>query len=280
MLILALAGCSLIFPSNASGLGPTTGAPKRGECWDASNANAVVWVDWEGHKARPCSTSHDLYTYAIGMISGITSTTWASSTNPSQPSDAVQTKAENACTLKTLVPGLKWTEQLLRGYFFLPSKSAWADGARWVRCDAGVLAHGTTLAQQALVKLPASISTLVSEGSSDPLRFDYCIDSQVPAEGAGPLANDDFNLVADCRDDPEWRLAGRGTLPEAVGSPFPTAANGNADAQKVCSTFAATAGDTWYAYLPPETSDATVGTNREITCWVGKLETNDSGGAA
>jgi hypothetical protein len=276
--VFALAGCSLIPLGGALGSLVGAAAPKVGQCWQTSNANAVDWVDWQGSAARKCSGAHDLYTYEVGKISGVTASSWSTSANPLQPTADVQNKAEQACNLKVLIPQLKWNEELVQGYFFIPSKSQWASGARWVRCDVGVLAYGTTLVDEQLITLPAHISTLVSEVTAQPLRFDYCINSPVPADGAGPLANNDFNRVGDCRHNPEWMLAGRGTLPEKTGSPFPTGAQANADSQKICARFETGLNKTWIAYLPPETSNATVGTDREVTCWVGQLDTNDSGG--
>jgi hypothetical protein len=276
--VFALAGCSLIPLSGALGALSGSSAPKSGQCWETSNANAVNWVDWQGSAATDCSANHDLYTYEVGKISGVTANSWSNSQNPSQPTAEVQAKSIKACNPKVLIPRLKWNEELVQGFFFIPSKAQWASGARWVRCDVGVLAHGTTLVQEELIKLPPRISTLVSEVSSDPLRFDYCINSPVPANGAGPLANNDFNRVADCRDNPEWMLAGRGTLTEKPGSPFPTGAQANSDSQKICARFETGANKTWIAYLPPETSTATVGTDREVTCWVGRLDSDDSSG--
>jgi hypothetical protein len=274
----AFAGCSLI-PVALSAVS-TPVAPEVGQCWNASNADADAWADWEGKTAVSCAKSHVLYTYAVGKVSGVTAKSWASSGSSTALSNEVQTKAEDACNLSALLPKLKWNQQLVQGYFFVPSEAAWNAGARWVRCDVGVLGYGATLSNEVFAKLPARISTLVSTISSDPERYDFCVNSPVPISEAGPLDNSDAR-IADCRQDPQWALSGRGNLPEPAGAPFPTNATANSEAGAICSKFVTNANEAWIAYLPAE-SDWTQTNDRQVQCWIGqKSDTDDgSGGVA
>ena len=153
--VLTLAGCSFIpnpfnesksassTTSNESGGSTGSTVPKVGECWNATNSEADNWSDWQGQPSTPCSKSHTLYTYSIGTISGVSANTWAKSASSDQTSTAVAARADDACSTATLLPKLGWTQQLVQGFFFLPSKAQWKAGARWIRCDVGVLAFGT-----------------------------------------------------------------------------------------------------------------------------------------
>lgn len=263
----ALAGCSLLpVPGQATAL--AIGAkPSVGQCWNASFAQAAQWANWKGTSATACSDSHVLYTYEVGTIHGVTSSTWAAAGDPTSLSAAVQSKAAEACTISTLLPHQKWNQQLIQDYFFVPSEAQWKAGARWVRCDVGVLATGTTLADERLSRLPASIQTFVSAVSSDPARYEFCINSPQSVTAEGPLDDPD-SVIADCTRSPEWKLAARGDLPGASGAPFPSDAVANAESTKICSPAASGSGQIWIAYLP--TAAGWASGDREVDCWVGQ----------
>ena len=274
----ALAGCALLPAAVGLAAGSGSGAPQVGQCWNASYAHAGAWVNWKGSKAISCSSSHVLYTYEVGKISGISSKSWASPTDPDQPTDAIQTASENACQMSKLLPGLKWNQLIVQGFFFIPSEAQWAAGQRWVRCDVGLTRFDTDYAQQGLAKLPTKIQTLVASVTSDPKRYVLCVDTQVPAQAAGPLSVPSFDRVVDCTGDPQWELIGRGTMPLSAGSPFPTGSAAEQIASDICSKYASGANETWAGYLPTETSSGTVGTDRQVDCWVGKTSGSSSGG--
>ncbi len=274
----ALAGCALLPTAVGLAAGSGSGAPQVGECWNASDANAAAWVNWKGSKAVNCSSSHVLYTYEVGKISGITAKSWASPTDPDQPTDAIQAASEKACKLSKLLPNLKWNQLVVQGFFFIPSESQWAAGQRWVRCDVGLTRFDTDYTQQGLAKLPTKIQSLVTSVSSDPKRYVLCLDSQLPAQAAGPLSIPSYDRVVDCTGDPQWELVGRGTLPLSVGSPFPTGSDAEQISSDICSKYATSADETWAAYLPSETSKGTVGSDRQVDCWVGKTSGTSPGG--
>jgi hypothetical protein len=281
--VLAVAGCSLIpnpFPSAKSGsnTSDTSGTPKVGQCWNATDSEADNWADWEGTPAVSCAKSHVLYTYAVGKLTGIKAKTWAQSATSDQVSDAVAAVAADVCTTSALVPKLKWNQQLVQGYYFVPSKADWKAGARWVRCDVGVLAFGATLENEALAPLPAKISTLVSGVSSDPQRYAFCVNSPVPVSESGPL-DDSSGRIADCRNNPEWALEGHGNLPEPAGAAYPTTATANTETGAICSKYVTNSNEVWIAYLPSKT-DWTKTNDREVDCWVGQKAAETSGGTA
>lgn len=272
-----LAGCSLL-PSAISATVPRSAAPTVGECWNATDSQASAWADWRGAGASRCAKSHVLYTYEIGKISGVPATSWAAPGSTSDLSDEVQTKAADACSFTALLPKLKWNQQLIQGFFFVPSLAEWKAGARWVRCDIGVLGYGATLSNEILAKLPTRISTLVSAVSSDPKRYEFCVNSPVPASESGPLDNDAAR-IADCRQNPQWALTGHGNLPEPAGAPFPVDPTANTESAAICAKYAVGDNELWVAYLPNKTDWAS-SNDRQVQCWVGQKADGGSAGTA
>ncbi len=267
LLVIALAGCSLLPGSGTTPAPAATAAPTAGECWNTTVAHASAWADWEGRAATPCTSSHTLYTYQVGRISGVSSSSWASAGDPTSLSDEVETKADAACSITKLLPHQQWNEQLIEEYFFVPTEAEWKAGARWVRCDVGVLATGTTIADEAFRTLPAQISTFVASVSSTPARYEFCINTSESVTDVGPLDDPDA-VIADCSKNPQWKLATHGNLPEAAGAPFPSAAVANTESTTICSPAASGDGQIWIAYLPTKASWASG--DREVDCWVGQ----------
>lgn len=273
--VATLAGCSLLPAAVAPVASPAASGPKVGQCWNVSKANADQWADWEGSAAVPCAKSHVLYTYAVGKITS-SAKSWAASGSSNSLSNDIQIKAEDVCALSTLLPKLKWNEQLVNTWFFVPTEAQWRAGARWVRCDVGNLAYGTTLDNEAFAKLPAKISTFVASVTSDPERYDFCINSPVPISEAGPLDNSGAR-IADCRQNPQWALTGHGDMPENAGAPFPGEPTANTEAGAICSKYVQNANEAWIAYLPTRTDWAKTN-DRDVECWIGQKSDTDSGG--
>lgn len=275
---LTLAGCGVLLPGSVKSPPPAaTTKPVVGQCWNATTADAADWADWKGPATAACTSSHTLYTYHVGSISGETGNSWASPSSPDALTDQIQTKAEDACSLSTLLPKLAWNQQLINGYFFVPTEAQWKAGQRWVRCDVGVLATGTTLGNESFTALPAKISTLVRQVSSEPVKFEFCMNSSTPVSESGPLDNPNATL-ADCADSPQWRLTTHGNFPDAAGSVFPDDATANAESSKVCQPSVKGDNEIWIAYLPTK-SDWASG-DREIDCWVGEKSVESGGGTA
>ncbi len=274
---LSPAGCSLLAPMNGVAKPASGGTPTQGQCWNATTGQAAAWPDWKGTAVIPCARPHTLYTYHVGAIAGENGTSWAAPGDANSLNVRVQTKAQDACKLTILLPHLKWNQQLINGYFFVPTEAQWRAGARWVRCDVGVLATGTTLDNERFASLPSTIATLVSAVSSEPLRYGLCMNSSTPVTESGPLDNPDATL-ADCRHNPQWRLSTHGKFPDAAGAPYPADATSNAVSAKLCQPAASAAGGVWFAYLPTKSGWASG--DRGIDCWIGQKATGGSAGTA
>jgi hypothetical protein len=267
--VLALAGCSVVAPTSSASAPPTakpaSAQPSVGQCWNATLANASAWSEWQGAASTSCSKSHTLYTFGVVKLTGLSSTAWATSaTNPAL-SDAISTKAGDACdtSYAKFLPAATWNQQLINNFFFVPTPAQWQSGARWVRCDIGVVGFGTTVANEKLSALPSSISTLVSAVSSDPARYGYCINT-THSTSTGPLS-DGTGIITDCRDDPQWTLATHGTLSGGASAAYPSASALKSEVDAVCEQ-GLTKGDVFSASYPSK-ADWKSGT-REVDCWV------------
>ena len=273
--LVTLAGCSLLTTAKSAATDAPTARPIVGQCWNATMTQANNWADWKGPGPTACTLSHVLYTYQVGAISGAAASTWSAPGDSSQLSAEVQAKAAGACSISALLPHEKWNQQLISNYFFVPTKAQWKAGARWVRCDLAVLATGTTLDNESFAALPAKISSFVRAVASDPLRFEFCMDSSTPVTESGPLDNPDA-VLANCKDHPQWKLALHGKFPDRKGAPFPDEATSNAASSKLCLPAVSGNNEVWIAYLPTKDSWAT--DDREIDCWIGQKSAGVSAG--
>ena len=261
---LLLTGCSL-FPQSASN---ASSAPKVGQCWNATLAQADAWADWKGAAATSCSSTHVLYTYGIGQIKDVTSDDWTAKGSKTELDATISADASKTCNspYEKLLPNLTWSQQLVQSYFFVPTQAEWKAGARWVRCDVGVLATGVAVTKQALSELPTRISTFTNLVNDDPERFNYCVNTQVSVKKSGPLDTAGA-LVADCTKNPQWELESYANFPDALGAPFPSATTVHSDTSEACTQDLATQTQVWVAYIPSKSQWKTG--DREIDCWVG-----------
>lgn len=279
--VVALAGCTQLFPMNQGGAAPhssagpraggsrqaTAGEPRTGQCWTASRTNADSWAAWEGAAATPCAKSHTMYTFAVGHLTGPQPTDWeVSSTNPALR-DSVAAAAGATCTAPyaKLLPSIQGTDTLIRSFFFVPSRTQWKSGARWVRCDLALVDFGTRASEERFATLPATISTLVDGVATDPAAYGLCVDTG-HSVATGPFA-DKTDVITDCRDNPEWVFAGRGSFTEPAGAAYPTKAAISARLSTVCGGTLTSSDQLWSGYFP-NAADWKAG-DRTIECWAG-----------
>jgi hypothetical protein len=277
---LSLAACSLLpLPGQAKQPAPVStpasSEPTVGQCWDATYKNAGAWADWEGTSATRCSATHTLYTYGVVKLTGLLPTDWATSaTNPAL-SDAISSKASAACDApyQTFLPDLRWNQELVQSFFFVPTRAEWAKGARWVRCDVGQLDYGTPLASEEFAPLPAAISTLVTGVASDPDQYRFCVTTS-HSTAKGPLA-DSSAVVTDCRDNPQWQLTTHGDVAGNATAAYPSAKFLDQASTALCSA-GLNKGDVYVGY-PPSKDEWATG-DREIQCWVAVKSAPGGGG--
>jgi hypothetical protein len=266
---LVLSGCSLL-PQFTATANP---APKVGECWNTTLADADAWADWSGPAATSCSHTHVLYTYGIGEVKGVSASDWTAKGSTTALDPTIAATAEKTCDASygKLLPTLVWSQQLVKSYFFVPSQAQWKAGARWVRCDVGVTATGTSVDKQKLSALPAHISTFTNLVMDDPERFDYCVNSPESVKKLGPL-DSSKSIIADCTQGPQWELSSFADFP--ADATFPSKSTIQKATSEACSPDVESQGEVWTAYLPSKSQWKTG--DREIDCWVGS-DSNDSG---
>ena len=263
---LALSGCAaalLFIPV------PSTPTPTAGDCWESSFDKAAGSAAWTGD-AVACSAGHQLYTYAIANVPS-SATTWRTSSGGMERS--IESAASDACAAKltAFLPELP-VGGILTDFFFVPSETQWANGARWVRCDLAQLTFGSLLSKPDFVALP-SIAALTVQVRDDPSEFADCVLTTDPSGATGPY-DDPQARYADCRgSDYQWSFQSNFTVPGAVGDPYPSDAVIAQLEQESCGDLAAASKVGWIAYVP--SPDDWTGGFRGGSCW---FFANDSGG--
>lgn len=259
---LALAGCAL-FPGATS----ATAKPAVGQCWNTTLDDAQNWATWGGAGPVACSATHSTYTFAVVKLGGSLPKDWATSSSNPQVTASLATKVSKACgsAFSKFLPALKWNQSLIQSFFFMPSQADWKAGAHWARCDVGALAYGTTLQKEALAPLPSKATTLVGDVKSHPAKYELCITTTAPASETGPLDDPD-GVIADCRADPQWKLALEGPLPGNATAAYPTGTALSTGVNQICAKSVDGPDQTWSAY-PPSESDWKSG-DRTVDCWV------------
>lgn len=241
---LALSGCSTIttfFPHTIS----ASQKPSVGDCWSASYTTANTSAAWTSGGAVACAAKHQLYTYAVVTVKSSAST-WRD--RHGNLSDAIQTAAFRACNSRLFdlmdVPD----NGRLMPYFFVAPDKEWKKGARWVRCDIGVLKTGSLYSRPELARLPSQISSLVKQTQTTPELFETCVSTTDSSGNTGPLDDPDATL-ADCSGDYQWQFESSFSFSSDA---YPTDDQFNAEIQTKCGDGADQAGRGWIAYGPNE----------------------------
>jgi hypothetical protein len=260
-LTVALSGCAAI--QNLTGhLAGLTVAPKVGDCWRVSYADAQNSEDWEGSGAVPCTQKHETYTYAMTHLTEKFTGSWLDSKG--NPRADVDTAAFRACLAEQqrLLPGITAKEALLYPTYYIPSVAQWNSGARWVRCDLTEIKIGSTYENPQLTALPAAFSSLVATLKSNPKEFAFCEDD--PANN-GPDGNQ--TVYASCTGPSDWTLIFTKNLPGADGSAFPGTTALKALGDKQCVSAYSTSAHVATAIYPSSTT-WTKYDDRELDCWL------------
>jgi hypothetical protein len=212
--------------SGCSATPPQTGAevvPVAGDCWTSTFSAVSTGATWRGDVPVDCTKPHESYTYAVVELTAKYPDTWQTTgATPSLAPD-IQSAAGGACVakLKTFVPAITTDDVLIYPSFYVASLVAWKAGSRWVRCDIAELAIGSPAGAPALAALPTDIKTLTSAITSDPKKFALCLDSPGSTVATGPL-RPGHATFADCTAAPQWTRTLELTMPDAVGSTYPT----------------------------------------------------------
>lgn len=274
-LVVAVAGCTApVNPkptdSTASSSPPSASA-SAGDCWVSGFASASRGKEWRGGRPIPCVLPHQLFTYGIVSVYS-TRSSWA--TADGDVDDTIASDASSHCYqewsrfLPSIDPGTR-----LSSYYFLPSKLEWKKGARWVRCDVGVLKSGSSFASPELARLPANISVLKKQVKSQPDLFGDCVLTTDPSGSTGPY-DDPKATVADCTGTYQWQYDTSFRVPYDDGTPYPTDEQWSTIEQSSCGVDADSAGRKWTTYVP--TSAQWTSGERWGECWFYRVAVSSS----
>ena len=275
---MLLAGCSATrgaytetrepLHGSASVLPVDAGKPTAGLCWRATYDGAIQYADWNpADNGGPvsCAKTHQLYTYAVLPLALTHSGTEFDSSDTLVAS--IASDASDTCSnyLDDNVGQVDNQDGRFEYKPFVPLRSEWKAGARWVRCDINVFKIGSSLSDPTLENLP-SFSTLESELSSDPGQFDLCTSVSGGSISGGPRAPN--AVFASCAGDPQWRMIRYAHLPDiAAGAPYPTAAAWADAFQTLCSPLV----DSKHVAVPVyATKSEWANQNYAFECWAGR----------
>lgn len=255
-----LSGCTAlgsVFPHTTS----ASAKPAVGDCWVSSFDTAERAAAWTAGGAVGCASKHQLSTYAVVTVTS-SAATWR--TRDDNLDSKVATDASRACDKKYFAAFADAPEGgRLTRFFFVAPESQWKRGARWVRCDIGVLRTGSLSASPSFASLPTDIATIEKQVESTPDLFATCVTTTDPSGQTGPL-DDPKAVVADCTQDYQWRFESTFIIQSKQSDPYPDDDALNAAAQTGCGESAG-AGSDWIAYTPSR-DDWTAG-DRSGSCW-------------
>lgn len=256
----ALAGCSVLFP-----FGPKVsadGKPAVGSCWTSTFDTVQNDANWTSGPPVACAFRHQLYTFGVTSVYS-KKATWA--TSDGSVDDLIDEDAWNACTRLwgDFLPDVDSGGRISQ-YYFLPSEAQWKKGARWVRCDVGVLRTGSNFQSPDLAALPANISVLTSQAKKTPDLFADCVLTTDRSGDTGPY-DDPHATVADCTGDYQWRFESSFRVPGDQSDPYPSDDVLSRELQSQCGDAAEAAQQRWTGYVP--TADDWANGNHWGECW-------------
>jgi hypothetical protein len=262
---LSLSGCAalLLLVPGSTGGSSSSAQPAVGDCWHSTFTQAQTLASWTGEGRVACTGAHQLYTYGVAQVTSSAST-WR--TSGGDLDSGIATAANTACEAKygAFIPSSGAQGGRLQRYFFVAPVPAWAAGARWVRCDVGVLEVGSPYQDPRFEALPPRIATLVGQVTAHPDAFTDCVTTTDASGNTGPL--DDPNaLIADCTQDYQWMFEFALTVPGDDGVPYPSDAEIGNFTQTNCGDPADAAGRGWIAYVP--TAEQWDAGRRDASCW-------------
>ena len=245
----------------------TAGKPHTGQCWQATFKDVDGYANWGGRPAIACSTPHDLYTFAVPTLKAVHKGKLFDKKGFAY--DFIENDAFDTCTGAENAELSSVDELAVRLVVetYLPEEPAWNAGARWVRCDIGVLKVGNSVTHPDFEVLPTQ-STLNAVMRDAPEQFDFCVNDPGGVGSGGPKG---VNAVyADCRDNPDWKLNHYQEVLSGSSGMFPPPAEMKAQYERGCESAYTDATHITYPYYP-STSDWSSGV-QQIECWVGRKD--------
>jgi hypothetical protein len=259
--------------------GPLSRVPESfGRCWNEPYNSVSAWTSWQGADYVPCNEPHTTYTFAVQNLPARQASAFSAALSASQSEQAetaartqIREVAAEICRveLEYLVPTRGDQYSLITRFTFLPSDAEWQAGARWVRCDIGLLAQPEARAETQLVPLPSNITELAHSVQHYPRQYEVCLAASISQSGAISGPHGDSALPVRCGDVGAWYFLASVPLGYAPESAFPGADALSRASTAACAQAMDESGgfDTsmWWFY-PGEQGWADG--QRTATCWV------------
>jgi hypothetical protein len=219
-----VAGCS----RPAADRGPYTARPVLGQCWEATQAQAAEWMDWQGASPVECSEEHTLETVGVVPVEG----DYPEAVGGEYPEEFV--KAANLSCESAWEKSTGWADRPNRfsNFLFYPTLKQFTAGQRWVRCDVGLFRTGTLWNSDAhqLQVLTQSLAELKVAQKKDPNIVTLCLDS----------ADDQIGVfgeklrVADCDQPHLWTLVSENDVSQGKDEKYPGNDEVQSRAEQMC----------------------------------------------
>ena len=280
LLATMLGGCFLLPPGESTPR-PTASAeedaapaePRVGDCWTTEDYNWGLWDSWRGDPAVDCEEDHESYTYSVlDLLDGFDEIYLSNGFVIEEPAQLAYDSCYEAIGEFMGAPIDGYSRMVAQ--YFLPSKSEWKDGARWVRCDALVYQIGSSVWEQVFAELPDDETELIEALDDDADYFDMCLDTDEGFTGYGPYFSETA-VYSYCSGDPMWRLDGYDTIPGEYNTEYP--------GDDVMAQYAADGclaemdpRDWGYAHFPD--ADTWMTGDRSITCWAYEWDVPEGAG--
>ena len=223
---------------------PTTTA--FGRCWNEPYEKVSAWTSWRGGDYVPCEEQHTTYTYTVQELPARHAAAFSRALSASQSAQAEMSAREDIravgsricqTELEFLVPTRGDQYSMLTMFTLLPSDAEWQAGARWVRCDIGLLAPPTPESEPRFAALPAHITDLSLSVERYPRQYELCLSASTTAEQDVPHA--DGAVQVPCNTDDVWHFYASVPLGYAPESAFPGSDAVASAAKAACASAAA-----------------------------------------
>jgi hypothetical protein len=239
--------------------------PIKGECWQGT-LTYDGYANWGTRPPVPCGKQHQLYTFAVLALEGIH--TGKLFTKSGYAYEAIENDAIQTCDRAKQSDLPAYDDATSRVYIesYLPEENEWDAGARWVRCDIAVVKVGSSVKHPAFEYLPV-FAALRATMKDAPSQFNFCVNDPGGLGPGGPKGSN--AIYADCRNNPQWTLAGYKDIVTGTGGAYPTPAQMKAQYQLSCVSQYADSTHITYPYYPSKTDWDTNG-DEQYECWVGR----------
>jgi Septum formation len=239
--------------------------PTKGECWQTTLTDAENRPDWEDRPPVDCTVPHQLYTFAVEPLDPLYTGKLYTKNGDIKPN--IWKDAGDRCGFDDSFdfPPMDATEARIRFEYYVPDEAAWNSGARWVRCDLGLVGVGSSFAHPEFENLE-SIAALRQSLSADPGQFDLCLNDPGEPLSDGPEYND--AVYANCADNPQWVLNSYVGLDNGSSDAYPSAADLQLVYVQACQSQFTDGTHATYPVFP--SSSDWMNSDRDMECWVGR----------